>query len=384
MSNYGQQVPAVRRAMDVLDRVAAAPEGLQAGAIDDGVVGSRSGLFAVLNTLKSRDWLVQDDAGAYRVGPGLRRVTGTGDHDDRSLCQSLEQVLDQPPHGESVALVRTDGTDRLVLAVHDGDHRVRAVHRLGQVRTGCAADDLVLRSMPSDDDPSTWRRPGVACTTHDDVVVLAAPMCRDGRQPVAAIVVEVPRQRADDTHLDAVASTLARVARDASHELGAPTWQPWGRAVASRPGPPRDLGDAEVRELLQGHHAAQLACLRDDGTPHAIPLWFDWDGAAFWLTASPGSAWASYVDAGSQVSLTIEEPRPHLRRVFVTGWAEPVDDAEVARHIEDGIAGLRRRLLERSVGHGGAEAIDDDATGWTAIRVVPARIHGRAGLGAAA
>lgn len=387
MADYGQQVPALRRAIDVVELVAQSPAGLFAGAIADRVEGSRSGMYALLNTLKARDWLVQDESGAYLVGPGLRRVAGADDRDDRSLRQALDEALD-PTFRESVALVRTDGQDRIVIAVHDGEHRVRSVHRLGQVRPDGTADGVVLRPDPPDDHggrggvPPDWPLPGVARTTHDDIVVLAAPVCRDGRRPVAAVVVDIPVQRTDDDqHLAAVAEVVARAARDTSVRLGAPTWQPWGRAVAPEPGPPRDLDQAEVSELLRGHHAAQLACLRDDGTPHSIPLWFDWDGEAFWLTASPGSAWASYLRDGSRVSLTVEEPRPNLRRVFVTGWARPVPDEVVARHVEGGIAGLRRRLLERSVGRGRPASVDDDAVGWTAIRLEPDRIHGRAGLG---
>lgn len=385
MAEQGHHVPSVGRAMDLLQAVAAAPDGLAAGALEDEVGGSRSGLFALLTTLKARGWLVQDATGAYRIGPGLRRLVPVVDHDDRGLRRALADATDIREPDEAIALVRPDGPDRIVIATHDGRHHVRCVHRVGQVRSASTADAVVLDpdvvGPDGADNDVHWPRPGVARIDQDEAVGLAAPVCRDGRIPVAAVMAEIPRQRADPDHLADIAALVATLARDVSVSLGAPGWQPWGRIASEPIGPPRELDDDEVAELLRGRHAAQLACMRNDGTPHVVPLWFDWDGDAFWLTASPGSAWATYVGAGCQVSLTVEEPRPDLRRVFVTGWARRVDDDEVATHVPGGVAGLRRRLLERSMGRDGAADDDADQTGWTAVRVVPDRIHGRAGLG---
>jgi len=384
-------VPSVERAMDLLHAVAIAPDGLAAGALESAVDGSRSGLYALLTTLKARSWLVQDGTGAYRIGPGLRRLVPAGDHDDRGLRRALAEATDTHAPDEAIALVRADGLERIVIATHDGRHRVRCVHRVGQVRSGHTADAVVLRPDTAgidgtdgddgDDGDVQWLLPAVARVDDGEAVGLAAPVCRDGRRPIAAVVAEVPDQRAGRDHLDDVAAVVATLARDVSMALGAPGWQPWGRLAGDPIGPPRDLDDDEVAELLRGRHAAQLACLRDDGTPHVVPLWFDWDGGAFWLTASPGSAWASYVGSGCRVSLTVEEPHPDLRRVFVTGWARRVDDEEVAVHVPGGVAGLRRRLLERSVGRDAAADPSSDQAGWTAVQVVPDRIHGRAGLG---
>ncbi len=385
MPELTRHVPSVERAMDLLQAVAIAPNGLAAGVLEGEVDGSRSGLFSLLTTLKARAWLIQDATGAYRIGPGLRRLVPAGDHDDRGLRRALAEATDALAPDEAIALVRPDGLERIVIATHDGRHRVRCVHRIGQVRSGHTADAVVLRpdttGVEGTGEDVEWLLPAVARVVDAEAVGLAAPVCRDGRHPVAAVVADVPDQRAGPDHLADVAAAVATLARDVSMGLGAPGWQPWGRRAGEPIGPPRDLDDDEVAELLRGRHAAQLACLRDDGTPHVVPLWFDWDGAAFWLTASPGSAWATYVGAGCRVSLTVEEPRPDLRRVFVTGWARQVGDDEVAAHVPGGVAALRRRLMERSVGRDGATDPGPDQPGWTAVRVVPDRIHGHAGLG---
>lgn len=385
MGDYGRHVPSVARALDLLEAVAATDDGLAAGALEDVVNGSRSGLFVLLNTLRERDWLVQDGAGAYRLGPGVRRLVPRDDHDDRGLRRALDEAVMDVAPDESIALVRPDGADRLVIAVHDGDHAVRCVHRVGQARSGAGADRAALDGPTDRGDHVEGVVDVAGVTTHEDdeSVEIAAPVCRDGRRPVAAVVAAVPRQRATDDHLADVATAVRDLATDVSQRLGAPDWQPWGLRVDDPVGPRRVLDDDEVSDLLTGRHRAQLACLRGDGSPHVVPLWFHWDGASLWLTASPGAAWAEHLGAGGQVSLTIEEPRPDLRRVFVTGWASPVDDATVAAHVPGGLAGLRLRLLERYVGHESGTA-PPDSHGWTAIRIVPERVHGRAGLGRAA
>ncbi len=383
MGDYSSNVPSVGRALDLIEAVAGADAGLTSGALESRVAGSRSGLFALLNTLRSREWLHQDPDGAYHVGPALRRVVPTPDLDDRGLQRALADALRTIDPDEAVALVRPDGPDRIVVATHDGSHVVRAVHQVGQARTGAAADAVALGSVVASGhlEPTA---PGVVRTEDADQVELAAAICRDGRHPVAAIVAGIPRQRATPDHVTSVALAVRDLATDVSLRLGAPDWRPeHGGAAGGVPvGPRRVLDDDEVTALLTGRHRAQLACLRDDGTPHVVPLWFDWDGQDLWLTASPGAAWADYVGAGARVSLTIEEPRPDLRRVFVTGWAAPVTEERLADLVPDGLVGLRRRLLTHYVG---SEAADELGTthpepGWTAIRVVPDRVHGRAGL----
>ena len=118
--------------------------------------------------------------------------------------------------------------------------------------------------------------------------------------------------------------------------------------------------------------------MRDDGTPHVVPLWYEWDGAAFWLAASPGASWQAYVADRGRVSLTLDEPWPPLRRAFVDGVAERVEDGD----IPGGLAGLRRRLALRYLGNGADRQPGlSDTAGWGAFRVVPERMHGRQGLG---
>ena len=66
---------------------------------------------------------------------------------------------------------------------------------------------------------------------------------------------------------------------------------------------------------------ARLACIRPDGGPHVIPVWQEWDGEKFVVIAWQGSQWAEYVLQNPNVSLSVDEPWPPLRRVVARGKA---------------------------------------------------------------
>lgn len=377
MPDYSQQVPAVARALVLLDAVAAAPEGLVSGALEGVVEGSRSSLFALLNTLRNHGWLVQDDAGRYTLGPAVRRLVPPVVHDDAAMRDALAAAATTAPLDEAVALVRPDGDGRRIIAHRASERLVRCSYAVGERRTAETADALVLRA-DLDGDLATVRESGLAEAATDGAVELAAPVCRDGHRPDAAVLVGIPAQRATPERLSRLRHEVRALAADTSRRLGAPTWQPWGANV-SEVAPSRPLDDDEIATLLDGGRSAQLACLRDDGSPHVVPLWFEYDGRDILLAASPGASWAAYVGQGARVSLTVEEPWPALRRVFVSGWAAPVDETTVA----GGVVGLRRRLATRHLGRGAAD-LDAfrSAEGWSVVRLHPDRVHGRAGLGA--
>src|SRR5690606_22461237 len=143
-------------------------------------------------------------------------------------------------------------------------------------------------------------------------------------------------------------------------------------------GPSQELSREEIDEFLSGLWGAQLACVRSDGTPHVVPLWYEWDGEVMWVAASPGASWRGYVAETPQVSVTLDEPWSPLRRVFLTGRAEEVPEDAV----DGGLEGLRRRLAVRYLGRGADRQPElSDTDGWVAVRIVPDRILGRQGLG---
>jgi len=97
-----------------------------------------------------------------------------------------------------------------------------------------------------------------------------------------------------------------------------------------------------------------------------------------WVTASPDAYWKTYVAGGQQVSLSVDEPWPPLRRTLIAGHAEPVASVD----IPGGLAGLRRRLATRYLGQGAESRSEFRQTkGWQGFRIIPHKITGLQGLG---
>jgi hypothetical protein len=215
-------------------------------------------------------------------------------------------------------------------------------------------------------------------TRYGDTVELAAPVCVDGIQPVAALLATIPAFRAPGEALVALVHPLRQAAARLSYRMGAPVYQPYGWASSQPLGPTMPLHDADVEQFLQGPWSARLACVRRDGTPHVIPLWYEWANRCLWVTASPDASWKTYLVAGKQISLTVDEPWPPLRRALIVGHAEPMANV----NIPGGLAGLRRRLATRYLGQGAEiRAEFRQIKGWQAFRIVPLKITGLQGLG---
>src|SRR4051795_5382658 len=87
----------------------------------------------------------------------------------------------------------------------------------------------------------------------------------------------------------------------------------------------------ELDAFLSQALVANLSYLSDDGYPASVPLWYDWDGGAFWLVPSPGADWAQQVRRNPRVSLSVSESTPPLRRVLARGPIEAVEDPDLLR-----------------------------------------------------
>jgi DNA-binding IclR family transcriptional regulator len=344
----------------------------------------RSALYALINTLRARGYIHQDgQRGRYRLGAAVWALLPDRSGMLRELVDAFHLETGANPSEESLALSWPHPGGAVIVAQIPGTQVVRVAYRNGERRGSDTADGAVLAAgLPADgpgDDPlHLVRQEGVSVTADGDVVEISCPVCADGVRPVAAIVVGIPAYRARRHRVAALTATTRETAARLSYRMGAAVYQPYGWAAGDPVGPSRDLTDAELKDFLSGLWGAQLACIRQDGTPHVVPLWYEWDGDAFWLAASPGASWQSYVAERARVSLTFDEPWPPLRRAFVDGVAEPVDVADVP----GGLAGLRRRLAVRYLGKGAdKQAGLSETDGWTAFRVVPDRMHGRQGLG---
>lgn len=378
-TDYSQQVPAAERTLRLLETLAGTRGGMSTAELLEELGGSRSGLYALLNTLKARHY-VESEAGRHRLGPALWDLLPDRPRALDTLLGSFADEVRGIDCPETIALVWPEPGGTVVVADHEPERPVRVVYRTGTQRPDASPDGLIVAAggEGDDDELRRIRTSGEARRSDDELTEVAVPVCEDGITPTAVLLAGIPSSRADAPTLDRISRMLRQMAARLSYRLGAGVYQPYGWAAAEPVGPNRELDRHELDEFLRGVWGAQLACVRADGTPHVIPLWYEWDGEAMWLAASPGSSWRAHISENPMVSVTLDEPWPPLRRLFLSGRATEVDQSEVP----GGLAGLRRRLATRYLGQGAESRSElSDVDGWTAVRITPERIYGRQGLG---
>ena len=379
-NSYSQQVPAAVRTLEMLELLAASPAGLSTAELHADIDSSRSALYALINTLRTAGYIATSN-GRHHLGPAARRLGAGGRSTPlRDLAASFSAETSDRGYIETLALVWPDGNSYVVAAETPGAGQVRATYPVGSHRELPHADALVLHAG-EDDDPELdqIREEGLARYADRELVEIAVPVCADGVHPVASVVAGVAAQVNTESSARATTELLRQLGARLSYRVGAPVYQPYGWESGQGVGPAQDLLPEDLDDFLEGLWSAQLACVRSDGSPHVVPLWYEWDGSNMWLAASPGATWREAIRSNNSVSVTLDEPWPPLRRVFLAGKAHEARGDEVP----GGLRGLRRRLADRYLGRGAADRPElSDIDGWAAIRIDPDRIHGRQGLGA--
>lgn len=258
---YGDAVPAVVRALDVLEVLQQLPEGGTLSELGRRLRISPSSMLAILRTLRGRGYVERDDAtGVYRVGPTLARLVGAG--------------------AEAAAL----------------GEAARAV--------GALAQATVLEAAQRPDEPGA-RREALAA------LGLAA-------RRFAGLLLDV-----EDQTVPAAAAPN-------------PVWRP----EASGP-----LGPDELERFLAGAWVATLSCLKENGFPYSVPVWYHWERGRFWMVPRARAEWARYLDRDPRVSLAIGEPGPPLRRALVEGRAEALTGPGSAERAAELLALMAARYL---------------------------------------
>jgi hypothetical protein len=267
---------------------------------------------------------------------------------------------------------------QVILSV--GQRRPAYLSAEGLVLLAGLSPDVAKRSVPPQTVSLTAtlgqvKKDGLLQIKAEETTEIAYPICPDGYRPTVALLAVVPTYRWQPTK--AFSNLLRQTAARLSYRLGAPVYQPYGQTTSEPVGPTTPLSRAEISEFLKGAWGARLACVRTDGTPHVVPLWYEWDGHDFWVTASPNANWGEYIRQYDWVSLAIDEPWPPLRRVLILGHTQPVaNDA-----IPGGIAGLRQRLAARYLGRGATMPEAQNIANWQAFRITPKKTIGQRGLG---
>jgi DNA-binding IclR family transcriptional regulator len=306
----------VARAVRALEHLASSQQPLSLTALSRAIEVGPSSLLAILTTLRNVGLVSRSPRdGHYLPGPGLVAL-GTAAaqrleplHTFDLLASELVESL-----GETVLLWIQQGDGLAMAAVREGTQPLRYVPTLG-VRlpaTGWASsttDGIAEGRL----EPGVW--------------LLAAPLDEH-----ALLAVVGPDVRLTGTAGDRARAALRRCT------TGDANGTPWAGAG---PIEPRELDTFLTQALV-----ASLSYLSDDGYPASVPLWYDWDGHAFWLVPSPAAEWAEHVRRNPRVSLSVSESTPPLRRVLARGPIVPAEDPDASqwRSVEGRLAARYARL----------------------------------------
>jgi DNA-binding IclR family transcriptional regulator len=365
-------VPAAERTLQLLELLLAMPEGLTAQECLAQLDTSRSSLFDLLRTLKTLGYVEQIRArGRYRPGPRLLAWRAGGSEDPQDLLTAFYQETAHPPLDETLALAIAQPPEVLILAQREGVQRVRSAFEPGEriLGTESAAGPVLAESTPEQ-----VSELGYHLSERKHVVEVAVPICADGHRPEAALLVSAPALRHTPESLLRHLPGLREMAARLSYRIGAPVYAPYQGPVRAPIDPATSLSEEDIGAFLQGPWAASLACIRPDGTPHVVPVWHEWDGEAFYVAAWGGARWAEYLRANPQVSLTVDEPWPPLRRVTARGTAHPLGE----QALPGGLPAILDRLSRRFLG----QALNPSVTTkpWDAFRIQPESLRGWRGL----
>jgi PPOX class probable F420-dependent enzyme len=86
--------------------------------------------------------------------------------------------------------------------------------------------------------------------------------------------------------------------------------------------------------LLRGKNFANLATIREDGTPHVTPVWVDWDGEHVLMNTAAGRAKWNHMRRDPRVGVEVFDSANPYSYVSMTGTVS-LAEAGAEEHIRD-------------------------------------------------
>ena len=366
--------PSVRRTIEILEGLLAHPQGLTLQQVLATVDGSRSSVFLLLSTLKALGYVEQSERrGRYRAGARLlawRAAPPATTNADLLKAFYAEAEEAQLPETLAVATPLPDGEVQVIGQV-EGKAGVRSVFADGQRLPVQSAAGVIFQ--PGVDERIRTQQYSLA--QRGDAIDVACPVCRDGVTPVAALLMSAPAYRWSLNETQPLLALLGAMAARLSYRLGAAIYAPWRADAHSEMAQMAELDAAAIDAVLAAPWMARLACVGRDGAPHVIPVWHEWDRTqrVFHILAWRGSRWADYLRDNPQVSLTVDEPWPPLRRVSARGVALPLYDGGDRR-----LNRLLERLSRRYLGRNAADTLAPQVA--RSFAIAPQSLRGWQGL----
>ncbi|MFC9336804.1 PPOX class F420-dependent oxidoreductase [Streptomyces sp. NPDC057020] len=136
------------------------------------------------------------------------------------------------------------------------------------------------------------------------------------------------------------------------------------------------MSDAQWRTFVsEGTRTGKLATVRDDGSPHVVPIWFLLDGDEFVFNTGKETVKGRNLARDGRVSLCVDDDTPPFAFVSLSGRAELTEDpAELRRWA--GRIGARYMGEERADEFGERNAVP----GELLVRVRIEKVIAQAGV----
>ncbi|WP_406065490.1 PPOX class F420-dependent oxidoreductase [Streptomyces sp. NBC_01077] len=84
--------------------------------------------------------------------------------------------------------------------------------------------------------------------------------------------------------------------------------------------------------VSEGTRTGKLATVRDDGSPHVVPIWFLLDGDEFVFNTGKDTVKGRNLARDGRVSLCVDDDTPPFAFVSLSGRAELSEDPKELRH----------------------------------------------------
>ena len=92
--------------------------------------------------------------------------------------------------------------------------------------------------------------------------------------------------------------------------------------------------EGRSRELPEQPNFCHVGSLREDGSPHVVPVWVDTDGSYALLNTAEGRVWANNAERDPRLALTVANRENPYEYVTIRGRVEEITREGADEHID--------------------------------------------------
>ncbi len=138
---------------------------------------------------------------------------------------------------------------------------------------------------------------------------------------------------------------------------------------------PKLTADEALAWVIAEPRTAKLATIKQDGSPHVVPVWIDLDGEQLVFTTGGRSLKARAMRREPRVSMCFDDEAPPFAFVTIAGHASLSNDLDEMLEWATRIGG-RYMGADRAEEYGRRNAVPEEYL----VRVSPTRIVGATGV----